>query len=520
MSLNYSVPISYGFDYRILTAKGMDSMDKLTFHHHPTIANVAAVHEAIAIHEKAITSLDSEIDALMSNVRRLMHHKSQHSARIRHCKGLITLATRIAPELLATIFEHAASDWPRAPLIVSHVCSAWRAAATLPGVWSHIYVNCDSRDPYGRTRFWLSKAQEASLYITLEVAMDGSHLERVMDLLLGYTRQWRSLTINTLLSHQANYILSRCGRATPELRRVDIRTDLERRGDNEVEDQLVGVREAFNNAPRLSTIHLARELSPTTDILPEGITRLFLHLPSWSGPTTLSAVSVIQLLDGLPLLQHFTMEFPMFHERSFVPPEESRIANVSHLESLCLALSPNANSILSYIRAPALRCLQLRSSGEPLGYAHATTGTGLVDIIEQSSPPLEILELRDIDLPPDDFSRLFAACPNLKDLQLHESEIDDDLIHLLNGPTGFCPNLSRLDLRWCGQLTGKALVDLVRSRAGLAEGSIAELAVLNCSFVKENDIMDLAGMTACRVVMRPHEDLCREFPGMVDPPTY
>jgi len=333
-----------------------------------------------------------------------------------------------------------------------------------------------------------------------------------MDLLLDYTRQWRSLTINTLLSHQTNYILSRCGQPTPELRRVDIRIDLERRGVNEVEDQLVGFREAFRDAPRLSTIHLARELSSTTDNLPEGITNLFLHLPSWSGPTTLSAISVIQLLEGLPLLQQFTMEFPMFHERSFLPPpEESRVASMPYLESLSLALSPDANNILSYIHAPALRRLQLRSSGEPLGYAHAPTGMSLVHIIEQSSPPLELLELHDIDLPLDDFSRIFAASPDLKNLRLHESEIDDNVIHLLDGPTGFCPNLSRLDLRWCGQLTGNALVDLVRSRVGRAENAITELAVLNCSFVKEKDIMDLASMTACRVVMRAHEDICRQF---------
>ena len=490
--------------------EGMEPSDKLAFRRSPTSADVNAVHEAIVFQEKAIASLDREIDALMRNVRQLTHQKSQHYARIRQWRGLITLATRIPSELLATIFEHAASDFPRAPLIVSHVCSAWRAAATLPGVWSHIYINCDSRvGPCDRMRFWLSRAQEAPLYITLEVAADGSYLERVMDLLLGHAHQWRSLTINTLFSSQANYILSRCGRPTPELRRVDIRTDLERRDADQVEEQLVGFKEAFKDAPCLSTIHLARELSPTI-YMPERITSLFMHLPSWSGPSTLSAISVIQLLEGLPLLQQFTLEFPMYHERSFVySTEESRVASVPYLESLSLVLSPDVNGILKYIHAPNLSRLLLRSPGEPLGYAHTSTGTSLVQFIEQSSPPLEHLELHDIDIPRDDFPRIFAASSNLKDLRLHESEIDDDIIHLLDGPTGFCPHLSRLDLRWCGQLTGQALVDLVRSRAGQLDGVIAEVTALNCSFVKENNIMDLAEITKCRVVMRPNEDICR-----------
>jgi hypothetical protein len=490
--------------------EGMEPSDKLAFRRQPTSADFNAVHEAIAFQEKAIASLDGEIDALMRNVRRLTHQKSQHYARIRQWKGLITLATRIPSELLATIFEHAASDFPRAPLIVSHVCSAWRAAATLPGVWSHIYVNCDSRvGPCDRMRFWLSRAQEAPLHITLEVAADGSHLERVMDLLLGHAHQWRSLTINTLFSSQANYILSRCGRPTPELRRIDIRTDLERRDADQVEEQLVGFKEAFKDAPCLSTIHLARELSPTI-YMPERITSLFIHLPSWSGPSTLSAISVIQLLEGLPLLQQFTLEFPMYHERSFVySTEESRIASMPYLESLSLVLSPDVNGILKYIHAPNLRRLLLRSSGEPLGYAHTSTGTSLVQFIEQSSPPLEHLELHDVDLPRDDFTRIFAISSNLKELRLHESEIDDDIIHLLDGPAGFCPHLSQLDLRWCGQLTGQALVDLVRSRAGQLDGVIVEVTALNCSFVKENDIMDLASITKCRVIMRPNEDICR-----------
>ena len=478
----------------------------------PATVNINTVNDAIAVQEKAIASLDAEIEDLMRNVRRLAHQKSAHHARIKHLKGLITLASRMPTELLARIFEHAASDWSWAPLAASHVCSSWRAAANLPGVWSHLYVNCD-KDPYRRTEFWLGKAQQAPLHITIEASLDASTLEPIMDLLAKHASQWRSLVINSLLTHQANYILSRCGAPTPDLRRVDIQVDLERRDAEEVEDMLVGFKEAFGAAPRLTTVHLYRELSQTTGFLPEGITRLFLHLPIWSGPAVVSAASVIELLESVPSLEHFTLEFPKQQERTFLPPPEpSLVAHVPYLESLSLVVSPDVNALLPSLYAPALRRLHLRSSCEPLGYAHPATGASLAQFIEQSSPPLEYLELHDVDIPTGDFPRILAGLPDLQELRLHESEIEDDVIARLKGAEGLCPRLARLDLRWCDLLTGRALVELVQSRKDIQERAspLEEVAVLNCSFVNEHDVMDLARLTRCRVVMRDHGDVCRQ----------
>ena len=53
--------------------EGMEPSDKLAFRRSPTSADVNAVHEAIVFQGKAIASLDSEIDALMRNVRQLTH---------------------------------------------------------------------------------------------------------------------------------------------------------------------------------------------------------------------------------------------------------------------------------------------------------------------------------------------------------------------------------------------------------------------------------------------------------------
>ena len=66
-------------------------------------------------------------------------------------------------------------------------------------------------------------------------------------------------------------------------------------------------------------------------------------------------------------------------------------------------------------------------------------------------------------------------------------------------------------------LPGRALVDLVRSRCvvvdlpgGRLGEPIEEVGVINCAFVLEEDVMDLARMTVCRIVMRNGDDYCRK----------
>ena len=40
---------------------------------------------------------------------------------------------------------------------------------------------------------------------------------------------------------------------------------------------------------------------------------------------------------------------------------------------------------------------------------------------------------------------------------------------------------------------------------------IEEVGVVNCAFVREEDVLDLARMTVCRIVMRDGDDYCRKF---------
>ena len=485
--------------------------------------DVNAVYETIFKHERQIAALDDEIESLMSTIRQIQHRKQQHLLEIRKCKGKITLARRLPQEILAAIFEECVLDgWTRTPLVVSHVCTTWRKAALTPSVWSHIYVNLSARDPLQRTSLWLQRSQSTLLAIDLEVGADPSHLNSLMRMLLKEAHRWKHLTVKSVLLEPVNQILQACNQPTPQLRGVAVSIDQEFGISNNLDDdshELIGLRTSFPVAPKLRALHITRNLLPGRNILPSFIVDLTLQLPCHHSSTSQSLSAIIHLLEELPQLQSFAMEVPNGHRQQFQSDiEQGHVVELLSLESLALMGANNIFGFLPHIVARSLSRLYLRSS---LEYLQAEeTGSWFLAFLQGSSPPLKILELRDLALDPQVYGRLFPLLPSLEDLRLHDSDVVDSVLERLKGPQGFCPLLKRLDLRWCGRLTGHALVEFVRSRLPAHMDSeihppalrcIEEITLINCSFVKEEDIINLAQMTLCRLIHRGPEDFCCKF---------
>ena len=487
--------------------------------------NFRFVNEMLA-HEQAVAVLDEEIQGLVRNVRQLQFKKSQHQEKIKHYKGLMTLARRMPPEILASIFEECVRDgWTRTPLTASHVCSEWRKAASIPTVWSHIYVNCDAKDPIGRTRFWLRQAQSSLLSITIDVQNDTLQLPGVMELLLERSSNWQNLTINSSLLSHSNYILSLCVRTVPvpELRLINISVtqefDDELNGELLGRYDLVGLVNAFHGAPRLQSLRTTRNILPSQGTIPSSITDLSLTLPCYLTNPKSSIAKLLQLLEGLPLLESLAVSLVRGQSREFVLAlDQSRVVSLLKLRVLILIGTSEMFSVLPHLMTPSLARLHLHSSLDPLGYPDESVGSHVLQFIRKASP-LELFELFDIDFSLDDFASCFAALPYLKELRLHDSQISDSVIETLYRQEGSCPSLERLDLRWCGQVTGRALTELVKGRLHAKNSSqnstdlmtpITSLTVINCSFVKEQDIFDLAEMTICRIIMGA-SDYCRKF---------
>jgi hypothetical protein len=481
--------------------------------------DVENVRQTIRDHEQAMISLDGEIEGHMRAIRQLHHLKQHHINAIRHCKGKITLAKRLPFEVLATIFKQCVCEgWTRTPLVVSHVCSSWRQAASAPTVWSHIYVNLEGRDPCQRTRFWLNNAQGTLITIEVEVGNEAlSNLDKVMKILITEIHRWKILIIKSTLLGPVNQILGNCIKPAPELRMVDICVAQELTLGNTDEfhsHQITALQSSFPSAPIFRALRISRNILPRRNMVPSYITDLSLKLPCHPPLATSQSISsVIDLLGEFHKLVFFSIEVPNGHHQNFeMDLSINQLAELPSLTSLMVTGWNNIFGILSRIITPSLKYLYLRSS---LEFPQAEeTSAWIYLLLERSSPPISLLEIRDMNLDPQFYGRLFTLLPNIEELRLHDSDLVDPMLKRVNGPQSLCPLLKRIDMRWCGRLSGGALVELVRSRlpGNIDSSSIAlpisEITLINCPFVKEEHIFELTQMTVCRLIHRGQDDFC------------
>ncbi|KAG7097064.1 hypothetical protein E1B28_004452 [Marasmius oreades] len=492
----------------------------------PTDEEFARIKEAICEEESAIAGIDVQIDGLMREICRLRFKQTKHRERIGLYQGSISLARRLPQEILASIFQFCARDgWTRFPLTASHVCRQWRAASMIPLVWSHLYIEANNVDPYRRASFWLQRSDSAPLYITLDLRNETSTAEMlspVVNLLLEDSRRWRSLRIISHWIDHANVILGRCNTSSfPQLRELDlaILDDFVTFQDgNQIFDgvELADLSDCFQNASQLRAVTISRNVLSSATPLPSSIADLTLHFPSSTISAVLSNAVLLNILEQLPLLHHLAISISSDPQRVFRDDvDEQRSIIIPSLHTLTITSNPDIFGFLPYIRTPSLVNLHLRSSTEPLGYVVESFGRTVLQFIESACPPIEHLELRDIDLSENHFLACFSHLPTLQTLRLHESDISDEVLNAFCGPEALCAHLKILDLRWCGQITGSTLVRLARSR--LMGGSsdqhhldpITTITLINCAFVGEQHIMDLSRIATCRIVMNDVDDCCR-----------
>ncbi|KAH7887833.1 hypothetical protein F5I97DRAFT_1863178 [Phlebopus sp. FC_14] len=470
-------------------------VDQMSSYRNPTEDDIRLARHAIAQDEEAIRALDAEIRMVMVQLEQLRLRKRQHLENIHQSRSLITLARRIPSELLAAIVEiSAASGWTRAPLVASQVCSAWRKATEHPRVWSYLYVDCGVGDPLAKTRLWLSKVLHAPLHITLEVPTDAPTIDVVLSALLRYCTQWSSLAIRTQDSVQLSSILSRMRRPLPHLTQLDYVAGWDTRAGDLIDFS------ALHNATALCRLDIEQPNPPHWNV-PFNVTTL--HLKLTATRLNLSSVTASRwtgMLENLPRLRHLTLVGSMDYRYE---ADTARVVELPRLESLIFTVSPDVLGVLDNMRVPALRKLRLRCNDAQ------HTSTSVLPRLLESASQLQLLELYNVDIPREELQRCFTLLPHLGDLRLHDSDITDDELQLLHGSDGLCPSLTRLDVRWCVHLTGTALVNLVRSRVHM-EKSMEEVTAINCLHVKEKDVLALAELTTCRLMMRNMDDYCRD----------
>ncbi|KAJ7657363.1 hypothetical protein DFH06DRAFT_1198048 [Mycena polygramma] len=138
----------------------------------PSAAEVASIKIDLVSHSSELERLDALIQDLTTQRSRVQSYIDSHSA-------LISPARRLPRDIVEAIFlaclpsnrlpAMAASE---APLLLCHICSAWRAIAlSSPRFWAslHIVLELVLRDPYGISLVseWLQRSGTCPLSLTV-----------------------------------------------------------------------------------------------------------------------------------------------------------------------------------------------------------------------------------------------------------------------------------------------------------------------------------------------------------------
>lgn len=488
----------------------------------PSNDEMQRARDEIAEHEAVLKSLQAQIEGLVLQVRQVEEEKRKHHKAILKCRGVLTLANRIPPELLARIFSLAVADgWTRGPVAVSQVCAVWREAAKAPSVWSHVYIDCDKGDPVARCSLWLQMARQSSLDITFRTSEQLSVVDAVLLALSGHTPYWRSFTLEAPTVHTANYVLNRISNPGPRLNEVVVNI-----GDSSVtfphtdliqgQSQILGLSTAFATAPNLRNLVLTTDICQSWTSLPQ-ITRLTLQLNNcqFSAARPIVASEIIRVLSDSPNLEEFALTIARDDSRDFQLEETGEAIVLPELKVLQLCLPIPFMAFIQHMRTPKLTHLHMRCPDVMQGFATDATRTALRQFLEQSAPPLQVMELYDVDISQEDFLFCFNLLSSLEELRLHGSDIIDDTLEYLSPSFGLLPKLSKLDLRWCGHVTGFELEELARSRSaeysrGHGLSPFSELTIINCSVVNEKQIVGVSNYCVCRLKVRETDDFCRK----------
>ena len=475
------------------------------FRRHPSPQDVVELQGIIASNQSSLASLNEEIEACSMQLSALRTKSYTHAFTIRRCQAAMAPARLIPPELLAKIFEHASeTGWTRAPIAVSHVCSTWRAAAqSHPGVWSRVTVNLDMRDPVGWTEYWLSMARHAPLHVTIIHTVPATPLEQVMALLLECSERWVSLTLDLHLA-DTRRVLAACTTPFTRLRWINI--SLFAIDENaEAAEGTTGFADAFQDAPVLTSVSIVGNVLPRD--LPPRLTSLRIEYIDPVGYSVETPRSVIETLRNLPDLENLTLRLGVILPVTMTPSDIPDI-ELPKLKTLAYEdLRTGEFQILKYLTAPSLTRLRARVQPDPDVYGAPAHLIGLLE----DSPNVGTLELYGVDIWPAQWLSTLPLLPKLRKLHLHDSDIDDKAVERMFGKNGFCPDLQRLDLRWCQHVRGTTLVRLVESRAKEGGREIEEVAAIGCSLVRKQDAMQLASMTTFRVVIGERDEHCRGF---------
>ncbi|KAJ7635082.1 hypothetical protein FB45DRAFT_910697 [Roridomyces roridus] len=163
----------------------------------PSEPEIKLIHSHLASHE-------TELARLESLIRDLSAQRDQIKAYIDPYRALASQGRRIPQELLEHIFldclpEHrnAAMSSAEAPLLLGHICSAWRSIAfALPQLWAAIHVSSKfmSDVPISELQTWLARSASSPIAFSLQCA--SGETEKALPALIDVSARWKRVQIH------------------------------------------------------------------------------------------------------------------------------------------------------------------------------------------------------------------------------------------------------------------------------------------------------------------------------------
>ncbi|KAJ7044735.1 hypothetical protein C8F04DRAFT_990434, partial [Mycena alexandri] len=361
----------------------------------------------------------------------------------------------LPPEITSEIFlvclpderEYDVVNPREAPLLLTHVCSAWRQIAiSLPRLWTTFDVVCatDVPDLFNIAKTWLERSQNFQISIKIHGALTSvQDLHSLLKTLRQHSSRMRSLDLNVDLR---------------DFYAVDFRTlDLVllqtlsiRLFDMDVDDDLVA---EFGHVPLLREA-LVGVIPPSLITLP------WQQLTKFTGEVYTAA----QCLEALTLMPNL-LECAFSVSEDDEDDDDLEVHSHPSIQHFALFESESPDQptcsarLLEFITFPALQTLEVR--------VEDFDEEELDSFLERSHPPLQKLCVRSLDGSTQlQFSSLGMASV-LTELEIwHPSNsFLPDFIDFLAYDHTFLPQLRSLALRGCrveqGELTLSEILELV-----------------------------------------------------------
>lgn len=434
----------------------------------------------------------------------------------------------LSPELVGEVFQHCLPEQesfsPRdAPLVLTQVCSAWRAIAlTTPRLWSNIYVpgwQTMPRDVGALVRLWLDRSGQTKLSVRVELFDQDiqvfpsdeetaklrqllcevlsaltPHRQRIQRTRLVFPEELIPLIgVDDMINAKSLFL---CGTLTDPLSAMEFGFD-ETVAD-EMETQNLSVVDIGPQRDSLTTLAIYG-LPVKLEAIQKHTQLTHLELLDLHSSGALCQRTVFELLQRLSGLKSAVLDMSVFDRPHLIPPQERVVIENLEILFLTWTFPADVSALLDSIRTPNLEKFCLR--GTPL-VANDQPWKCLERFLTASRAPIKRISFGDFGSL--DFCLLgcLKICEEVEQVTINHCVINDSVFEELAtmGPRNvLIPKLRTFTMGVCDGFKARRFLEFARSRGTAEFTGVAKLEDLGIYYCTEITELDREGLATCGV---------------------